>query len=131
MLYLTHSFAHSETLDRARRWLIHAGVAPDRIRVHHHGIPTLIISADSAEFDSLKMIIRAAETTDPDGFPSIWDLARLPHSQDYATEPSPTPTEMPVVRPSFPLAWGSVDRDDDEELRSQIELQRTYRELRE
>ena len=129
MRYLTHAFAHSETLDRARRWLIHAGVTPERIRVHHHGIPTLIISTDSAEVDCLKMIIRAAEITDPDGFPSIWDLARLPHLPDDAT--GSLPSAMPAVRSSFPLSWGTVDSADDAELRSQIELQRTYRESRE
>ncbi len=129
MRYLTHAFAHSETLDRARRWLIHAGVTPERIRVHHHGIPTLIISTDSAEVDGLKMIIRAAEITDPDSCPSIWDLARLPHSPDEATEPLSSP--IPAVRSSFPLSWGSFDGANDAELRSQIELQRAYRELRE
>ncbi len=129
MRYLTHAFAHSETLDRARRWLIHAGVTPERIRVHHHGIPTLIISTDSAEVDGLKMIIRAAETTDPDGYPSIWHLARRPHSPDDSTEPLTSP--VPAVRSSFPLTWGAVDVANDDELRSQIELQRAYRELRE
>lgn len=131
MRYLTHSFAHAETLDRARRWLIHAGVTPERIRVHHHGIPSLIISADPAEFDSLNMIIRAAEITDPDGLPGIWDLARLPHSHEHTPEPLISPASMSAVRPSFPLAWGVVDAAEDEELRSQIELQRTYCESRE
>lgn len=129
MRYLTHQFAHSETLDRARRWLIHAGVAPERIRVHHHGIPMLIVTAESAELDGLKMVIRAAETTDPDGLPGIWDLARFPHTHDHA-EAAAAPVTTPVGAASFPLAWGAIDGVVDDESRSQIELQRAYREMR-
>lgn len=130
MRYLTHHFAHSETLDRARRWLIQAGVAPGRIRVHHHGVPMLIISAETTELDGLNMVIRAAETTDPDGLPGIWDLARLTHTDDPAPVDATSPAGIPAGTPCFPLAWGAVDGSEDADLRSQIELQRTYRETR-
>ena len=95
MRYLTHQFAHSETLDRARRWLIHAGISPDRMEVHHYGVPRLAVTADAAEVQSIEMIIRIAEMNDPDGLPGFWDLARLDpvrcqgHRGDRGTASSP------------------------------------------
>jgi hypothetical protein len=129
MRYLTHQFAHSETLDRARRWLIHAGIAADRMEVHHQGVPRLAVTADAAEVQSIEMIIRIAEMNDPDGLPGFWDLARLdPGAAAAVAEPA---TLRPPVSPStFPLAWHSVDAAADPELRGQVELQRAYREAR-
>ena len=36
--YVTHQFAHLETLERARRWLVQAGIDPGRIEARTHGI---------------------------------------------------------------------------------------------
>ncbi len=77
MRYVTHQFAHSETLERAHRWLIHAGIAPDRMQVRRQGVPRLAVSAEPGEVDSIEMVISAAEMADPDGLPSFWDVARL------------------------------------------------------
>lgn len=129
MRYLTYPFAHSETLDRARRWLIDAGVAPDRIRVHHHGVPMLIVAAEAAEVDGLKMVIRAADASDPDGLPGLWDLARIHHNDPHLADEAAIPI-TPARSASFPLAWEAVDSARDENMLSQVELQRAYRESR-
>ena len=129
MRYLTHEFAHNETLDRARRWLIHAGVSPDRMEVHRHGLPRLAVEAEPSEVQSIEMIIRIAEMNDPDGLPGFWDLARLEPTGPEAGEESSTP-RPPVSPASFTLAWHPVDAAWDEELQSEGELPRDYREMR-
>lgn len=130
MRCLTHPFAHAETLDKARRWLIHAGISPDRIHAHHHGMPRLTVVAEPGEMQSIEMIIRIAELNDPEGLPGFWDLARL------KTDGPPTPSEEMATgttlrcRPSFPLAWRAIDEAGDEALRTEIERQKEFRESR-
>ena len=126
MRYLTHQFAHPETLDRAHRWLIDAGVSPDRMHVHRHGVPSLTLSVEPAEVDGVELVIHAAEIGDPDGLPSFWELARL--------EPDAVPSQRdelgastaPEPVHSFALEWHPVEPEYDEETRRQIELQRAY-----
>jgi hypothetical protein len=128
MRYLTHHFAHTATLARARRWLIQAGVSPDRILVHDQGLPWLTVAAEPAEVDSIKMIVRIAGINDPDGLPGLWDV---PHNHPMeAVTHVETTTPPPHMRPSsFPLAWHAVDTAGDEGQREQIELQKTYLEM--
>jgi hypothetical protein len=126
MRYLTHEFAHSETLDRARRWLIHAGISPERMEVHRHGLPRLAVEAEPAEVQSIEMIIRIAEMNDPDGLPGFWDLARLHRADGEEGEEAAAPV---VATPSsFALAWHSVDGAHEGGARPEVELQRGYRE---
>jgi len=129
MRYLTHQFAHSETLERARRWLMQAGVSADRMEVQHHGIPRLAVVAEPAEIQSIEMIIRIAELNDPDGLPGFWDLARL-----RADEPEPAEPAVGVPAPpgprSFPLAWHAMDVPADEPIPGQIERPTSFREMR-
>ena len=120
MRYLTHQFAHSETLDRARRWLIHAGISPDRMEVHRSSVPRLAVTAEAAEVQSIEMIIRIAEMNDPDGLPGFWDLARLDPGAAGAVAETATPLP-PVTPATFALAWHAVDAAAEEELRGQIE----------
>ncbi len=80
MRYLTHQFASTETLDRARRWLVHAGFDPSQIESLTTGVPRISIKVDPGEAAEASLIIDAAELSDPNGFPSFWDLARRPHS---------------------------------------------------
>jgi hypothetical protein len=129
MHYLTHQFAHSDTLDRARRWLIHSGISPDRMQAHHQGVPRLAVAAEPAEVQSIEMIIRIAEMNDPDGLPGFWDLARLQPDSPEAHEATATPPTPPSPA-SFALAWHPDDAAWDEALRTQIELPRNDREMR-
>ena len=129
MLYLTHLFAHSETLDRARRWLIHAGISPDRMQLHHQGVPRMAIEAEPSEVQSIEMIIRIAEMNDPEGLPGFWDLARLHPAGPDAGEGTTNPSAA-TSPDSFKLAWHPIDAPLDEGLRREVESQKAYRDLR-
>ena len=129
MRYVTHQFAHSETLDRARRWLIHAGIAPDRMQVRRQGVPRLAVVAESGEVDSIEMVIHAAEMADPDALPSFWDLARIEGADTYVSETVASPAAHEGAM-SFVLAWQPADAVHEDTARSEVELQRTYRETR-
>lgn len=130
MRYLTHQFAHSETLDRARRWLIHLGVSPDRMQVHRHGVPRLAVAAEPAEVQSIEMIIRIAEMNDPDGLPGFWDLARIKPDDRASGDEAPTAAALSASPASFTLGWHSPDSAWDDEVGAQVELQKAYREGR-
>jgi len=119
MRCLTHQFAHSETLERARRWLLHAGISADRMQVHHHGVPRLAVTAEPAEVQSIEMIIRIAEMNDPDGLPGFWDLARL-HPVDSEGNVEVAAPAVPARPSSFPLAWHSVDGAWEDKARPQV-----------
>jgi hypothetical protein len=128
MIYLTHHFAHSETLVRARRWLMQAGISPDRILVHDHGSHRLTVAAEPAEVDSIQMIVRIAGMNDPDGLPSLWDI---PHDPLVDVPTREETSEPSAVRPpsSFSLGWTAVDPALDELQRREIDLQRAYLEM--
>jgi hypothetical protein len=105
---LTHEFAHVETLERARRWLIQAGFDPARIEVHTHGTPRIVVAVGPGEGAEVEMVLRAVEAGDPDGSPSFWDLARQQH-----VYPQPEPTADQVARvphsTTFVIGWRPVD----------------------
>ncbi len=128
--HLTHQFAHSETLDRAHRWLVDAGVAPDRIHVHHHGVPSLTVAIERGEVDGIEMVIHAAENTDPEGLPSFWDLARREPAAAATDPDGDASSTAPRPLPTFLLVWHPVDANWDEETRRQIELQGDFRQMR-
>jgi hypothetical protein len=79
MRYLTHQFAHLETLQRARRWLIHAGFEPGQIEAMTDGIPRIAVRLGPGQAAEAELVIDAVELTDPQGNPSFWDLARQKH----------------------------------------------------
>lgn len=74
MGYVTHQFANTETLDRARRWLVHAGFDPSQIETITMGAPRIAVRVGSGEAAEASLIIDAAELSDPHGNPSFWDL---------------------------------------------------------
>ena len=49
MRYVTHQFGHAETLERARRWLVQAGIDPSRIEARPHAILNLAVAVKSGE----------------------------------------------------------------------------------
>lgn len=79
MSYLTHQFAHPETLERARRWLVQAGFDPSQIEVMTDGIPRIAVKLEPGQAAEAALIIDAVERSDPQGLPSFWDLARQHH----------------------------------------------------
>jgi len=125
--YVTHQFAHAETLDRAQRWLIHAGIAPDRMQARHQGVPMLAVAAEPGEVDGIEMVIDAAELADPDGGPSIWHVARMEPTGTAIREETSS-REVRQGEASFALTWHPVDVIADEAARSQIEQVKAFLE---
>jgi hypothetical protein len=79
MRYVTHQFAHLETLSLARRWLVQLGFDPGHIETHTDGIPRIAVAVPEDRAAEVALLINAAELTDPDAWPSFWDLARQDH----------------------------------------------------
>lgn len=132
MRYISHQFAHLETLDRARRWLIQNGIEPSRIEVHTDGIPRLAVAVDAGQFAEVELLISAAESSDPDGNPSFWDLARQKHI--YPELPQASDSGVPEHRSeSFVVGWRPLDSDREviqATTETEIELQKAYRDGR-
>ena len=71
-MYMTHTFAHHETLSRAHSWLTQLGFRP-RHAAQASGVPRLVIVDEPQRLAAAKMLINAAENADPDGSPSFWN----------------------------------------------------------
>jgi len=99
-----------ETLDRAERWLRHVGFTPGQMEVHREGTPWISVLAAPGRSAEAEMIFRVAELLDPDGWPSFWDLAKIPHPR---IEPVADVTETTVAtaRPA-PLGWHPPTESD-------------------
>src|SRR4051794_30462134 len=78
-MYFTHHFAHTETLARFKSWLTHLGLERRQIETHDAGVPRIALTIEPQRADAIRMLINAVERTDPDGFPSFWELAGRPH----------------------------------------------------
>jgi hypothetical protein len=78
-MYLTHTFAHRETLSRAQSWLTQLGFRPRQVGAHTSGVPRLVIVDQPQRFAAARMLINAAENADPDGFKRFWDEAPRPY----------------------------------------------------
>ena len=72
-MYLTHTFAHRETLSRAHGWLTRLGFHPLEVHAPESSIPRLMIPVGPDRLAAAHMLINVAESADPDGFPSFWD----------------------------------------------------------
>ncbi len=124
MRYVTHQFAHSETLDRARRWLREAGIAPDRMYVRGAGVPRLAVAAEPGEVDGIELVIHAAEMAHHLSSPS--HETRGEADSPAAGEPmDPAPPRRELA--SFALHWHPVDLAGDTEVVSaEVELQTAF-----
>ena len=106
-MYLTHTFAHRETLSRAHTWLTQVGFHPREIEAHSAGLPRIVIEDDPLRLVAAKLLINAAEHADPDGFPGLWDNAPQLHGtpKDYHEH---TPSE-PHKPHSSVIGWHPLD----------------------
>lgn len=77
--YVTHHFAHIETLSRAEKWLLQLGFDAGQIEVHRVGVPWISVLVRPDQSDEARMVFEAAELTDPEGWPSFWEMAQMPH----------------------------------------------------
>lgn len=107
-MYLTHTFAHRETFSRAYSWLTRLGFHPRYIESRAAGIPRLMVPVEPDSLAAAQMLINAAESADPDGFPSFWDKTEVTHGTP--TEPH---DDMASARPSQPhssvIGWHPLD----------------------
>ena len=79
-MYLTHTFAHRETLSRAHAWLSQHGFRPRQFGAHTSGVPRLVVEDEPHRLAAAKLLISAAEHSDPYGFASLWDKPQPSHS---------------------------------------------------
>jgi hypothetical protein len=124
---VTHQFAHIETLERARRWLVQAGIDPSRIEARMQGILTLAVAVEHGESAEVQRIIDAAESSDPDGNPGIWDLASQRHVYPQADTATVSPGSGTHHSESFVIGWQPDDPARDV-TQTDTELQKEYRE---
>ena len=105
--YVTHHFAHVETLDRAEKWLLQRGFRADQIEVHRQGVPRISVLCSPDRSTEARLIFKAAETGDPDGWPSVWDLSQMPHPH---LEPAADKAATQVIdaHPT-PVGWHPSD----------------------
>ena len=85
-MYLTHHFAHPETLARFKTWLTHLGIKHHPAASHDSGIPRIALKVDPSQLDAIGMLISVVERNDPDGFPSFWEIAAVPHTRGVEPE---------------------------------------------
>ncbi len=79
-MYYIHHFAHHETLRRACDWLGQLGYRPSVPGPGEAASPWLTLNVPTARLAEVELLVNAAENSDPLGWPSFWDEARLPHS---------------------------------------------------
>jgi hypothetical protein len=131
MRYVTHQFAHVETLERARRWLVHLGIDPSRIAARTHGTINLTVAVGAGESTEVQHVFDVAEASDPHGPPGIWEIAgrrQLDLQADTATSIAGPGTHSH----SFVVGWHPQDVDREVvQTDTGIELQRDYQEGRE
>lgn len=106
-MYLTHTFAHRETLSRAHSWLSQVGFHPRQIAAQAPGLPRIVIEDEPHRLFAARMLINAAEQADPDGFPSLWDKAPQLHRTAIAHHEG-TPSE-PHKPHSSVIGWHPLD----------------------
>ena len=130
MRYVTHQFAHVETLERARRWLVQVGIDPIRIEARTRGILNLAVAAEGGESAEVQRIFDVAESADPDGNPGIWYRAARPRA--YPGAETATRTDGIATRPhSFVVGWHPPDADRDvSETDAGVERQKRHHEQR-
>jgi hypothetical protein len=106
-MYYTHHFAHPKTLARVKTWLTRLGLDRRQIESHATGTPRIALRVEPPRLDAIRMLINAVERTDPDGFPSFWEIAKQPyHAPDEAElgEASPPRERMTEV-----IGWHPID----------------------
>jgi hypothetical protein len=130
MRNVTHQFAHVETLERARRWLIQAGVDPGRIEAHTKGTPRIAVAVEPGEAAEVQRIIDAAESSDPEGNPGFWDVAPLKHDVPHTDQKAGISVVASATRSeSFVVGWRPQDVElEVTQTHTDIELQKDYRE---
>ena len=130
MRYVTHQFAHVETLERAKRWLVLAGIDARWVEAHTHGILRLAVAVEAGESAEVERVIDVAESSDPDGHPGFWDLASHGHV-DAEADAAVSTVGAPTHSRSFLVGWHPQDADREAtRTDTGVELQKHFQEER-
>ena len=106
--YLSHSFASRDTLLRAVRWLMLLGFDPGEIEVNEEGLPRVSVRASSGQsVTTAERVFAAVESSDPDGWPSFWDLSRK-NFEPPTLDPSRIVAKAPSAT-TAPIGWHPQD----------------------
>ena len=105
--FVTHHFAHAETLDRAERWLRQQGFRAEQIEAHREGVPWISVVCSPDREAEVALLFKAAEAGDPEGWPSFWELSRMPHPHVEPTADA-TATAVVTAHPA-PVSWHPPD----------------------
>jgi hypothetical protein len=128
---VTREFAHLETLERARRWLIEVGFPPSRIEVHTHGTLRITVSVDAGQADEVERVLDAVAVGDPKSGPSFWDHSQHHHGIVKAANPAAAGAGA-IPSDTFDIAWRPLDAASEvSQTSTDTEKQKTYRENRE
>ena len=129
MGYVTREFAHAETLERAKRWLIELGFQPTRIEVHTHGTFRLTVSVDSGQADEVERVLDAVASGDPDAPPGFWESKQHHVDPKQTTPVSPAPAALHSE--TFDIGWRPLDPGREvTQTSTENEKQKTYRDDR-
>jgi hypothetical protein len=124
--YVKHQFAHVETLQRARRWMVQAGIDRSRIEARTQGILSLAVAVEGGESAEVQRIIDVAETSDPDGYPGIWELANRRRVEPQANTATSSVGTLADSH-SFEVGWHPQDSDREViQIDTGVELQKHY-----
>jgi len=107
-MYLTHTFAHRETLSRAHDWLTRLGFHPRQVATHTSAIPRLMIPVGPESLAAAQMLINAAESADPDGFPPLWAKNEAAH-RSLATHHQDTAQARQGEPRTSVIGWHPLD----------------------
>jgi hypothetical protein len=128
--YVTREFAHAETLERAKRWLIEVGFPPSRIEVHTHGTFRITVHVEAGQGAEVERVLDAVAAGEPDGAPSFWDHTHHHHSGPEQGVPA-APEAGPLHSETFDITWRPVDASSEvTQTSTEIEKQKAYREDR-
>jgi hypothetical protein len=126
--FVTREFAHLETVERAKRWLIEVGFHPSRIEIHVHGMPRITVSVEPGQAEEVNRVLDAAALSDPEGSPSFWDHPHHHHTDTKQAMAAPT-ASSPLDSQTFDIGWRPADIERDvSQTSTEIQKQKEYRE---
>lgn len=120
-MFVSHEFANRETLKRVEEWLLRLGFPREDVQVDDGDEPRVAVSTRLADAARVQFIINAIESADPEGNPSLWDLALKPHPHN---QPHGTARKEPGSSTrGNAIGWhpASDDTGDDPEARDVTE----------
>jgi hypothetical protein len=107
-MYLTHTFAHRETLSRAQEWLTRLGFHPRQISSRSSSIPRLMIPVGPNNLAAAQILINVAESADPDGLPSLWEEGQR-HRESLSANHDGSATAARDEPRSSVIGWHPLD----------------------